>query len=204
MLAYLQSICKVYNERISDKKYIGLFETISDAVCTDIYHFFKDVYHIETRISVVQQYQDDFGTDKCVMISRTSKKTQSLGKKRDDSEVKYNSNKLRHKYYKKILLDNKSEIVVFFEKDIQKHFVFNEETGRKNRKKQSKIRQYVCIPQKVYGSKIAFLFQIDIMEKKGIGETREEVEDFCNSYFEVIMRILQNAYLIESYVMQNK
>lgn len=198
ILGYVQSICKKYNERVLDYSINGLFECVSDAVCTDIYHFFKDVYNIEARVSVVQQYEEN-GVKKCVMISRTSKNTQGLGKKKDDSEVKYGTNHPRQKYYKKILKDNKDDIVVLFEEEIKNRFVFKENQRRGKKKREStKIYQYICIPQKVESLEIAFIFQIDIMESKMIGENEEEVKEFCNVYFEAIMRILQNAYIIEN------
>ncbi len=120
IIAYTQSILKAYNERIADDKYLGLFEFVSDATCADIYHFFKDTYKIETRVSIIQQYKDG-EQNRCVMISRTSKKTQSLGQKKDDSEVKYESKK-KHKYYKRILLDNKDNVIILFQHDINKFF----------------------------------------------------------------------------------
>ena len=193
-LQYVQSICKIYNERISDRKYIGLFESVSDAVCADIYHFFKDVYGVETRTSIVQQYTEK-KKNKCVLISRTSKKTQCLGRKKDDSEVKYSKDQ---KYYKKILLDNSSEIVIMKKEEIDKHFVFRKNNNGE-RAKRNNILVYIGIPQKVYGSKIAFLLQMDIMETCPLCEADENyIINFCETYFNAMVRVLQNAYLNET------
>lgn len=189
----IQSIFKTYNERITDYEFKGLFEVISDSVCGDLYHFFKDVFKIETRISLVQQYKDDYGINRSVMISRTSAKTQKLGRKKNDSVVKYDGNN-SHKYYNNILLDNDDRIVILLDEEINKNFYVKEPISR-NR---PKIYQYIGIPQKAYGKEIAFLLQIDVMQKNAFGKKEDDIERFCSKYTEPLMQILQNAYLVEA------
>lgn len=188
----VNSLIKTYNERIADNKIMGLFEMISDDICKDLYMFFKGIFGIETRVSIIQQYPNpNNGEFYSMMISRTSKNTAKLGQYRDNSKVYYND---KQKYYKKILVDNKCGVVVLFREDIEERFYF--ETNRKQKK--SKIQQYIALSQKAYGKNIAFILQIDVLQKNGFGRNEDEIEDFCEKYVDPFVRILQNVYLVET------
>lgn len=117
----VNSLYKIYNERITDHGFDGLFELISDYVCQDLYHFFKNTLNVETRVSLIQQYPkaNDFFS---VMISRTSKNTQKLGRKKNNSKVQFEHN--RHKYYNQLLLDNNDRQVVLLERKVEDYFSF--------------------------------------------------------------------------------
>lgn len=187
----MNSLNKIYNERITDENgFQGLFELMSDSICSDLYHLFKVAFKIETRVSVIQQYPGDTEDDYySMMISRASKNTQRLGRRRDTAKVQYTSRK--SKYYKKILVDNNDKIVILLKDEILKNFIFST-------KKNKNIQQYIAFPQKAYGKRIAFILQVDVMKKDGFGKSSEDIEKFCEEYVDPFIRILQNAYLIET------
>lgn len=56
----------------------------------------------------------------------------------------------------------------------------------------------MAFPQKAYGKDIAFMLQIDVMQKNGFGKTENDIEEFCEQYVDPFIRILQNAYLVEN------
>lgn len=189
----IETIYKTFNERITmEKTFDDLFQMISGAVCQDVYHLFKNVFSLETRISVVLQYFD--AEDDCfysAMAGRTSKKTHQLAAYKGKAVVEYSKSSGR--YYNKILQNNTDEIIVLDKEKIKKYFHFNHKP-----KKSARINQYICIPQKAYGVQTAFLLQIDVMENGSIHKTKEEIEDFCEEYIDPYMRTLQNAYIVEN------
>ena len=184
-----ETIYKTFNERVSNKDFDYLFQSISDTVCTDVYYYFREVFGFETRVSLIQQYEKN-GKFYSVTVSRRSKKTQLLGKRKGESKVKYNVN--NGKYYNKIILDNKDDTVVLDAEEIKEYFNYSNK-----QKKHAMVNQYICMPQKAYGSRIAFLLQIDIMDKNVISKKKKEAEEYCDEYMQPYMRILQNAYLIQ-------
>lgn len=192
IINYLQTLLKLYAERLSTKNYEGLFISISDNVCSDLYIFFKEVYNIDTRVSVIQQYEenkDGKHVCKCAMVSRCSKKTKSLGKKKNESVVKYSGNG-KNFYYKKILLENRDDIIILDQEEIKNCFY-------EGKSKLNNIVNYVCIPQKAYGEKTAFLLQIDFLDNWNNKFDKKEMEELCEQHLEPIVRVMQNAYLIE-------
>lgn len=166
----------------------GIFEYASVLVTTSMYKVLKEVTSCEPRVSVIQQFHEDQKKRKCVMLSRKSRKRTSSAKK--EMLVEYTKNK--NYYFLKILKDN-IDTYVFFDtkKEIDKNFFW------KNNKKKSDIYQYIGLAEKVETQDIAFLLQIDAMEKSAFGKNKDELAVFAENYIYPYIQFLKHAYTIE-------
>ena len=166
----------------------GIFEYACNLVTTSMYKVLKEVTNSETRISVIQQFHVGNRKRKCVMISRKSKKRTSSAKK--EQLVEYTEKK--NYYFLKILKDNVDTYVFFDTKtEIDKKFYWN------NNKKRSNICQYIGMAEKIETNDIAFLLQIDAMEKNAFGKTKDELSVFADNYIYPYIQFLRHAYNIE-------
>ena len=136
---FTQSLVKLLNECIAERKEDSIFIDLGDQVCSDLYYFFQDIFNIETRISIVHQYADSNNPKNYLssIVCRKSKSTQKLGRRKHEKRVRFNSNGKEKPdyYYNKILLDNDKQIVVLFKGEIEKLF--------KRNKAGAKINQYI-------------------------------------------------------------
>ncbi len=166
----------------------GIFEYASVLVTASMYKVLKDVTNCESRISVIQQFHEDGKKRKCTMISRKSKKRTSSAKK--ELLVEYTKNK--NYYFLKILKENIDTYVFFDTKnEIDKNFFW------RNNKKKSDIYQYIGLAEKVETKDIAFLLQIDAMEKKAFGKDKDELAVFAENYIYPYIQFLKHAYTME-------
>lgn len=166
----------------------GIFEYASVLVTASMYKVLKDVTNCESRISVIQQFHEDGKKRKCTMISRKSKKRTSSAKK--ELLVEYTKNK--NYYFLKILKENIDTYVFFDTKnEIDKNFFW------RNNKKKSDIYQYIGLAEKVETKDIAFLLQIDAMEKKAFGNDKDELAVFAENYIYPYIQFLKHAYTME-------
>lgn len=166
----------------------GIFEYASVLVTTSMYKVLKDVTNCESRISVIQQFHEGGKKRKCTMISRKSKKRTSSAKK--ELLVEYTKNK--NYYFLKILKENIDTYVFFDTKnEIDKNFFW------RNNKKKSDIYQYIGLAEKVETKDIAFLLQIDAMEKKAFGKDKDELAVFAENYIYPYIQFLKHAYTME-------
>lgn len=194
-LCAISSVYKAYNELVSNNDYESLFEKISKSVCTQLYHYIKDGFNLETRVSVVQQYKkNEHEKNRSFIVSRTSKDTCTLNRHKNDEEVRYGKskgNKVKGRYYNKILLDNKDDVVILNKEEIDSQFWFKSQKNKKD------LQWYIAVPQKAYGIDIAFILQIDILSEYNRKVDKTRVENFVNTYIDPYICVLQNAYLIE-------
>jgi len=166
----------------------GVGEYASVLVTASMYKVLKDVTNCESRISVIQQFHEDGKKRKCTMISRKSKKRTSSAKK--ELLVEYTKNK--NYYFLKILKENIDTYVFFDTKnEIDKNFFW------RNNKKKSDIYQYIGLAEKVETKDIAFLLQIDAMEKKAFGKDKDELAVFAENYIYPYIQFLKHAYTME-------
>lgn len=166
----------------------GIFEYASNLATASLYDLLKQVTGCETRISVIQQFREGTRRRKCIMISRKSRKRTSSSKR----ELIVDYIEKKNYYFLKILKDNK-DIYIFFDTktEVDKNFFW------KNNKKRSDIFQYVGIAEKVKTDDIAFLLQIDAMEKNAFGKSKEELSVFLDKYIYPYIQFLKHAYNIE-------
>lgn len=164
----------------------GIFEFASDLVTSSIYNTLQKIIECEIRVSIIQQFIDN-KKKSCVMLSRRSKLRQKSRK--SQRTVKYE--KKKDYYYQKILLDNKSDMIVFNEDEINKHFYY-QNTDRK-----SCICQYIAIPDKNSTNDIVFILQLDAMSKNAFGSDRAEINEFYDNYIYPYICLLRHAYNIE-------
>lgn len=166
----------------------GIFTHASDLVSSSMYKVLKEITGCEVRISVIQQFYNNGNGRKCMMISRKSKKRTSCQSKL--MNVEYTKNK--DYYYLKILKDN-NDTYIFFEtkKEIDKNFYW------KNKKKKSDIYQYIGCTEKIKTDDVAFLLQIDSMEKNAFGKKEDQISVFVDNYIYPYIQFLKHAYNLE-------
>lgn len=166
----------------------GIFIHASDLVSASMYRVLKEITNCEVRISVIQQFYNNGTGRKCKMISRKSRKRTSCTSKLMD--VEYTKNK--NYYYLKILKDN-ADTYIFFDtkKEIDKMFYW------KNPKKKSDIYQYIGWTEKIRTEDVAFLLQIDSMEKNAFGKGENQISVFANNYIYPYIQFLKHAYNLE-------
>lgn len=166
----------------------GIFIHASDLVSASMYKVLKEITGCEVRISVIQQFYNNGNGRKCMMISRKSKKRTSCQSKL--MNVEYTKNK--DYYYLKILKDNVDTYIFFETKDeIDKNFYW------KNKKKKSDIYQYIGWTEKIKTDDVAFLLQIDSMEKNAFGNKEEQISVFADNYIYPYIQFLKHAYNLE-------
>ena len=166
----------------------GIFIHASDLVSASMYKVLKEITGCEVRISVIQQFYNNGNGRKCMMISRKSKKRTSCQSKL--MNVEYTKNK--DYYYLKILKDNIDTYIFFETKDeIDKNFYW------KNKKKKSSIYQYIGWTEKIKTNDVAFLLQIDSMEKNAFGKKEEQISVFADNYIYPYIQFLKHAYNLE-------
>lgn len=167
----------------------GIFEYASSLITASMYKVLKEVTNCEIRISVIQQFHEEGKKKrKCIMISRKSKRRANCSKQ--EKNVEYTENK--NYYFLKVLEDN-IDTYIFFDtkKEIDKKFFW------KNNKKRSNIYQYIGFAEKINTDDIAFLLQIDAMEKNAFGKNKDELSVFADNYIYPYLQFLRHAYNIE-------
>ena len=165
----------------------GIFEFASDLVSSSIYNSICNITGCEIRVSVIQQFIEN-SKKNCIMVSRRSKKRQKSRKQQ--KTVKYKKHK--DYYYNKILLDNKEDMIIFNESQVEKNFYYQ------NKDRRSHICQYIAIPDKNSSNEIVFILQLDAMKPDAFGKNREEINDFYDNYIYPYICFLRHAYNIES------
>lgn len=172
----------------------GIFELASNLVTTSMYKTLKEIVKCEIRISIVQQFHEKGRSRKFTMISRKSKKRTSC--KKIECKVEYSERK--NYYFLKILKDN-IDVYVFFntKEEIDKKFFW------KNNKKRSAIYQYIGMAEKIGNDDIAFLLQIDAMEKNAFGKTKDELSVFAENYISPYIQFLKHAYNMERIIKED-
>lgn len=188
ILEEITAITTTLDNYIIDNGNEGIFEFASDLVSSSLYNTLKKVVNCDIRISVIQQFIQN-GNRSCVMLSRYSKSRQNCQK--SQRSVKYDKNKQKNNYYYlKILADNKENMIIFNEKQINKHFC------HKNKNRKSNIKQYLCIPDKIETNNIIFLLQLDAMKEDAFGKSEQEINDFYDNYIHPYDCYLRHAYNI--------
>lgn len=166
----------------------GIFEYASNLATVSMYKVLEDITGCEVRVSVIQQFHEYNSKRKCMMISRRSKKRTNCSKEKLDVEYSGKTNY----YFLKILKDNE-ETYIFFDtkEEIEKKFFWK----RKQRK--SKIFKYIGLAEKVATNDVAFLLQIDAMEKNAFGKNKDELSVFADNYIYPYVQFLRHAYNIQ-------
>lgn len=166
----------------------GIFQYASNIVTASLYDVLKQITGSETRISVIQQFHDK-RKRYCLMISRKSQKRTSSSKERQDIEY---SGKKNNYYYLKVLKENETTYIFFETKEAIDNIFY-----WPNKKKKRNIFQYIGVAEKVKTNDIAFLLQIDAMEKDSFGKTQDDLSAFADEYIYPYIQFLKHAYNLE-------
>ena len=181
--------CTILTNAISDQttdstNHSSIFQFSAQAVCAEIYNCLQNYYGCEFRVSVIQQFYQTGTKTKCKMIGRKSKSKLSNNNHKTYS-VKRNSSNY---YYVELLINNDDSIIVLpTEVDVNKKFKYN-------KKKHSKVQQYIAMPAFAFSEKIAFILQIDCMEKHKLGKDVYDIESFAKRFLYPYLSILVSAY----------
>lgn len=166
-------------ENISAK---GFFQYSAQFVCQELYTCLKQYFNCEFRISVVQQFVRNEGKTYYKMVARKSEKRSKA------SQLTQKNGQLPY-YYEKLFNENTQYCICLQNKEeIDKaRFVYNSRT-------KSKIQQYIALLEDAGSDKVAFVLQIDVMEKNKMGKDRITMERNANRFLLPFLSILTNAY----------
>jgi hypothetical protein len=166
-------------ENISGK---GFFQYSAQFVCQELYTCLKQYFNCEFRISVVQQFVRNEGKTYYKMVARKSEKRSKA------SQLTQKNGQLPY-YYEKLFNENTQYCICLQNKEeIDKaRFVYNSRT-------KSKIQQYIALLEDAGSDKVAFVLQIDVMEKNKMGKDRITMERYANRFLLPFLSILTNAY----------
>lgn len=175
------------NFTIKNKDGKGYFEFASNSICSELYECLKEHFKCEFRVSVVQQFpkRNQNSLPYCKMIARRS--AHHL-QNTTSEEYKIPSKEDTYFYVKLFQNEEASYFCLVNEEEISKKRFFYK------RKKHSKIQQYVAVLEEAYSDNIAFILQVDCMEKGKLGKTTDEIEEFAARFFAPYVSILNNAY----------
>lgn len=166
----------------------GLFEYASEVATNSMYDVLKKITGVEVRVSVIQQFHEYKSRRKCMMISRRSKNRKVCSK--ETIAVQYTGK--NNYYYLKILKDNvESYTLLENQTEIEKKFY------HKSKVKKSNIHQYIGLAQTIKTEDVAFLLQIDGMEKDSFGKNKDEINIFIDNYIDPYIQFLKHAYNME-------
>lgn len=181
--------CTILTNAISDQiidssNYCSLFQFSAQAVCSEIYTCLQRYFGCEFRISVIQQYSQNGTKTTCKMIGRKSKNTLNNNKHKVHTVKRKETNY----YYIDILLENDDGIIILpTGNDIEQKFKY----AKKNH---SKVQQYLAMPVFAFSEKIAFILQVDCMEKNKLGKNNYEIMSFANRLLLPYISILVSSY----------
>lgn len=190
ILEEISAITTTLDTYIMDNGIVGVFEYACDLVATALYTRLSKIVDSEIRISIIQQFALD-GKKKCTMVSRKSKSRQNCHK--SEKLVKFEKKDMcKEYYYVKILVDNKEDMIIFNQEQLEKRFFY------KHPERKSELKQYLCIPDKIDTNDIIFLLQLDALVEDAFGKDKDEIQKFYYSYIVPYVSFLRHAYNIEN------
>ena len=165
----------------------NLFKKISDDMVNILFDYIKEVYNINIRVSVLQQFRNKKGVRMCKIISRRSKNNICPnGKTYTVERKKY--------FFNKILIDNIEKNIYLDSKDVKKYI---------KSKLKDDFKEYIAIPVKDHSRLIEFIVQIDIVDKEVFNNDEKKINEFISNYIIPYVLILKTAYSIENRIKES-
>lgn len=177
---------------LSNMKNIISFQTVAFQVCSELHQMLSELNIKNHSITVFQCFNDE-KQHYCKMIAYQN----SASRIPDSFDNVYyldKSNQKKKHLHSIIFERDSSQIYILENKDdVQKYFVFNEES----KDREEKICQYIGIPYRVNinkGVKIAFLLQVDVDKESALGKDKYEMMELAENVFLPFMNLLAVSY----------